>query len=63
MERKGQLNLLIGVILAIISMILGWAFIPDYEWIDFLTGVVAGLGLVFVILGLIQVIRAKRNKK
>lgn len=63
MERKGQLNLLIGVTLALIAIILGKDFIPDYQWIDFLAGVLAGLGLVFVVLGIIQVFRAKRKKK
>lgn len=63
MERKGQLFLMIGVTLSLISIILDKDFVPDYEWIYFIQGVIIGLAVVFVIWGIILVFRAKMKKK
>lgn len=62
MEKKGQIFLLIGVLLSLASMIIS-RLERSGDWIDFVSGMFTGMGAVFVIWGIIQIFRSKRKKK
>jgi hypothetical protein len=63
MEKKGQILLLIGVILSIASMVITRIEDSGEGWVDFLSGMMSGIAIVFVIYGIILVFRSKKKQK
>ncbi|MDA3824258.1 MAG: hypothetical protein PF450_16820 [Bacteroidales bacterium] len=63
MKRKGQLNLIAGVLAAIGSMLLTWSIVPEGELSDFFGGFLTGIGLVFMVNGIFLIVKAKMKNK
>lgn len=63
MERKGQVFLVVGILLTLLSMLLTKEFIPDQKWIFILSDLLLLGSAVLVVWGFILVVRSKFRKR
>lgn len=63
MEKKGQVLLLIGILMTLLSMVLTKDFVPDLKWILILSDLVLLVSAVLVVWGFVLVVRSKFIKR
>jgi hypothetical protein len=63
MEKRGQLFLMTGVVLTIISMVMAQKYDPEKAWIYLLSDLFLIISTILVIWGIVLVVKAKLKKK
>jgi hypothetical protein len=63
MEKKGQILLVAGILLTLLSMVLTKDFVPDSKWIFILSDILLLVSAVMVIWGFVLVVRSKFSKR